>query len=305
MIKAQHLTKSFDGFCALNDISCSIDAGSIYGLVGSNGAGKSTLIRILAGVYRQDDGEATLGGAPIYDNPEALSRIAYVPDELYFIPGASMDRTADMYKCCFARFDRERYRRLAERLSLDRKAPISTFSKGMKRQAATVLALSTMPDFILFDETFDGLDPVMRNYVKSVICEDVLDRGAAALISSHSLRELEDSCDQLALLHRGGLVLESDIQNLKTAQFKVQLAFAEEYDRTLFEGIPRMCILHFAKHGSVASMIVRGDREDVASSLRALSPLLLDILPLTLEEVFTYELEALGYNFDPELGGLS
>lgn len=305
MIKAQHLTKSFGDFCALNDISCSIDAGSIYGLVGSNGAGKSTLIRILAGVYRQDRGAAVLGDRPIYNNPEVLSRIAYVPDELYFLPGASMDRTADMYKSCYARFDRERYRKLSDRLSLNRKATISTFSKGMKRQAATVLALSTLPDFILFDETFDGLDPVMRNYVKSVICEDVVDRGAAALFSSHSLRELEDSCDQLALLHRGGLVLESDIQNLKTAQFKVQIAFAEDFDKSLFENIPRMCVLRFVKHGSVANMIVRGDRDDVSSSLRALSPLLLDILPLTLEEVFTYELEALGYNLDPELGGLS
>lgn len=304
MIKAQHLTKSFGSFCALNNISCTVENGCIYGLVGSNGAGKSTFIRILAGVYRQDSGEAYLDGKAIYDNPDSLARIAYVPDELYFIPGASMDRMADMYKSCYARFDRERYMKLASRLSLNTKAQISTFSKGMKRQAATVLALSTLPDFILFDETFDGLDPVMRNYVKGIICEDVVDRGASAIISSHSLRELEDSCDQLALLHKGGLVLESDIQNLKTAQFKVQIAFDEDFDAKRFENIPRMCVLRFTKHGSVANMIVRGDREDVASSLRALSPLLLDILPLTLEEVFTYELEALGYNFDPELGGM-
>ncbi len=304
MIKAQHLTKSFGDFCALNNISCTVEDGCIYGLVGSNGAGKSTFIRILAGVYRQDGGEALLDGETIFNNPAALARIAYVPDELYFIPGASMDRMAEMYKSCYARFDRERYMKLARRLSLNTKAPVSTFSKGMKRQAATVLALSTMPDFILFDETFDGLDPVMRNYVKSVICEDVVDRGASAVISSHSLRELEDSCDQLALLHRGGLVLESDIQNLKTAQFKVQIAFNGDFDETRFADIPRMCVLRFVKHGSVANMIVRGDREDVSSSLRALSPLLLDILPLTLEEVFTYELEALGYNFDPELGGM-
>ena len=300
MIKVENLTKKFEKFCALNAVTCTINDGCIYGMVGSNGAGKSTFLRLLTGVYRPDGGTASIDGDEIYNNPKILSRIAYVPDELYFLPGANMHRMAEMYQSCYARFDTERFKKLASRLSLDIKKPISTFSKGMKRQAATILALATMPDYIFFDETFDGLDPVMRNYVKSIICEDVIDRGASAVITSHSLRELEDTCDQLALLHRGGLILESDIHDLKTAQFKVQIAFAEEYSREKFENIPGMKILHFVKHGSVANMIVKGDRDAVAASMRAMSPVILDILPLTLEEVFTYEMEALGYAFDFE-----
>ena len=298
MIKVQNITKNFDDFCALNNISCTINDGCIYGMVGSNGAGKSTFLRILTGVYKADEGHVTIDGEKVWDNPSVKSRIAYVPDELYFLPGASMERMAKLYESTCATFDRGRFTELAAKLGLNTKKPVTTFSKGMKRQAATILALSTKPDYIFFDETFDGLDPVMRNYVKSIICEDVIDRGASAIITSHSLRELEDTCDQLALLHRGGLVLESDIQNLTTAQFKVQIAFGEDYGREKFENLPGMCILHFTKHGSVSNMIVRGDREDVANILRAMNPLILDILPLTLEEVFTYEMEALGYTFD-------
>jgi ABC-2 type transport system ATP-binding protein len=205
---------------------------------------------------------------------------------------------AELYRHNFDTFDRERFLRLASTFGLNGKKSISTFSKGMKRQAATILALATRPDYIFFDETFDGLDPIMRNYVKSIICQDVLDRGATAVITSHSLRELEDTCDQLALLHKGGLVLQSDIQNLKTAQFKVQIAFAEDYNREKFESIEGMKILHFVKHGSVTNMIVKGDREHICTTLKELQPLILDVLPLTLEEVFTYEMEALGYSFE-------
>ena len=294
MIKAEHLTKKFDDFCALNDISCTINDGCIYGMVGSNGAGKSTFLRIITGVYKADKGEVTIDGVSVWENPSVKGRIGYVPDELYFLPGASMNRMADMYSSFYPRFDRERFRTLTGSFGLDPKKQISTFSKGMKRQAATILSLSTRPDYIFFDETFDGLDPVMRNYVKSIICEDVIDRGATAVITSHSLRELEDTCDQLALLHRGGLVFQSDIQNLKTAQFKVQIALRGDYDRSAF---PDIDILHFVKHGSVSNMIVRGDRDEVYEKLKKMDPAVLDILPLTLEEVFTYEMEALGYSF--------
>ena len=183
---------------------------------------------------------------------------------------------------------------LAENLRLDRKKNIATFSKGMKRQAAIMLALSCCPKYMFFDETFDGLDPVMRNLIKAIICQEVEDRHAVAVITSHSLRELEDTCDQLALLHKGGLVLESELIDLKTNMFKVQTAFLDEYDRGRFEGIN---ILHFAKRGSVSNIIVRGDREEIIARFNALHPVILDILPLTLEEVFTYEVEALGYDF--------
>ncbi len=170
----------------------------------------------------------------------------------------------------------------------------------MKRQAATILALACRADYLFFDETFDGLDPIMRNLVKSLICGDVLERGATVIVTSHSLRELEDTCDQLALLHQGGIVLESDVQNLKTSLFKIQIAFSREYNQQLFSELD---ILHFAKRGSVSSMIVRGDRDAVVEWLRGQQPSVLDVLPLTLEEVFTYEMEALGYSFRAEGDG--
>lgn len=294
MIKATNLTKRFGNFTALENISCTINDGCIYGMVGSNGAGKSTLLRIITGVYKQDGGEITIDGGTVWDNPEIKQKFTYVPDELYFLPSATMDRMASLYRSIYKSFDTARYKELTGVFGLNPKKPITTFSKGMKRQAATILALACRPEYIFFDETFDGLDPVMRNYVKSLICEDVIERHASAIITSHSLRELEDTCDQLALLHKGGLVVESDIQNLKTAQFKIQIAFNYPYDRELFEGIQ---ISHFIKHGSVSNMIVRGDREETVSKLSALSPSVLDILPLSLEEVFTYEMEALGYSF--------
>ena len=297
MIKTEHLTKKFGDLTALNDISCTINDGCIYGLAGSNGAGKSTLLRLIAGVYKPEKGNVTVDGAPVYENPKVKERITFVADDLFFLPGASMNRMADLYAAVYKRFDRKRYKELTSLFGLDPKKPINTFSKGMKRQAATILALSARSDYILFDETFDGLDPVMRNFVKKIVCEDILDRNATAVITSHSLRELEDTCDQLALLHKGGLILQSDVQNLKTGLFKVQVAFREEYDKTKFEG---MNILQFIKHGMVASMIIRGDQEKTVARLKAMNPAVLDVLPLTLEEVFTYEMEALGYKYSLE-----
>lgn len=294
MIEAKNVSKSFDGFKALDNISCVIPDGCIYGLVGTNGAGKSTLLRLLTGVYRQDGGQVLFDGAGVYENPDVKKDIVYVPDELYFLPGANMNRMAQLYKSVYPGFDNKSFIRLAADLKLDTKKSIAAFSKGMKRQASIVLALACRPRYMFFDETFDGLDPVMRNIVKAIICQDVEDRKAAAIITSHSLRELEDTCDQLALLHSGGLVLESEISKLKTNLFKIQTAFLDEYDRGRFEGLD---ILHFSKRGSVSNIIVRGDREKIVEQINVLRPVILDILPLTLEEVFTYEVEALGYDF--------
>jgi len=295
MITTKNLTKKFDTVNALENVTCTIQNGCIYGMVGSNGAGKSTFLRVLSGVYRADGGEALLDGEPIWENPSAKSKIAYVPDELYYIPNANLKRMGKMYAALYPQFDWDTFNTLIKDLNLPADRGINTFSKGMRRQALTILALSAKPEYIFFDETFDGLDPVMRNYIKKLICQDVVDRKATAIITSHSLRELEDTCDQLALLHRGGLILESDVQNLKTSKYKIQIAFNDEYDRSRFEGID---IVSFQKHGSVTNMIVNGDRDETLMRLSALNPALLDILPLTLEEVFTYEMEALGYTFN-------
>ncbi len=224
MIEVKNLTKRFQDFTALENVSCTIDSGCIYGMVGSNGAGKSTLLRVLTGIYQADSGRVQVDGQPVWENPIVKKRIAYVPDELYFLNG-NLVRMEHMYRSIYADFDPTRFQALCKKLDLPRNKSVGQFSKGMRRQAATILALSRRPDYLLFDETFDGLDPVMRQYVKSLICDDVLERGASAIITSHSLRELEDLCDQLALLHKGGLVLERGIEHLKTEQVKIQISF--------------------------------------------------------------------------------
>lgn len=294
MIKVDGVTKTFEGYKALDNVTCHIPEGCIYGMVGSNGAGKSTLLRLLTGVYKADKGTVEIDGRGIYENPALKNEIAFVPDELYFLNNTNMKRMARLYQSVFPNFDMDRFLQLSQLFRLDIKKGINTFSKGTKRQAATVLAISCRPRFLFLDETFDGLDPVMRNLVKNLICQDVDERKTTAILTSHSLRELEDTCDQLALLHQGGLVFESDIMNLKTSLFKVQIAFLEPYNKSKFTGLE---LLHYAQSGSVSNMIVKGDEEATIQHLKVMSPVILDILPLTLEEVFTYEMEALGYAF--------
>ena len=294
MISAKNLTMKFGDFTALNNLCCEIPNSCIYGLVGSNGAGKSTFLRLISGVYRPQAGEITIDGAPVYENPDVKQKVLYVPDELYFLPQSNMSEMARFYAAIYKNFSFERFENLTKTFGLNKESNINTFSKGMKRQAATILALSAMPEFLFFDETFDGLDPVMRNLVKQVIYNDVLERKTTTIITSHSLRELEDTCDQLALLHKGGIVFESDIQNLKTSLFKVQVAFSESFSKEKFTGID---ILNYTQVGSVANFIVRGDKGLIVSKLGGMSPLIIDVLPLNLEEVFIYEMEALGYAF--------
>lgn len=300
MIKAFDVSKKFDDFPALSGLNCTIPNGCVYGLVGANGAGKSTFLRLIMGIYQADSGKLTLDDEDIYENVAKKQNMVFVPDELFFLPQSSMNRMASLYKANYPKFSSERYSYLTGVFGLDPKKNINTFSKGMRRQAATILALSCMADYIFFDETFDGLDPVMRNLVKKVIYDDVSARGATAVITSHSLRELEDVCDQLALLHKGGILFESDIQDLKTALFKMQVVFDYPYERDLFEGIE---ILNFHKKGSVSNLIVRGDKDGVSAIIAKKNPLLMEVLPLSLEEVFLYEMETLGYAFEIDLGG--
>ena len=298
MITAKDLTKKFDSFTALNALNCKIPEGCIYGMVGSNGAGKSTLLRLISGIYKPDGGSIEIDGKEVYDNTDVKGRLVFVPDELYFLQRSNLVRMAKLYSSVYKRFSYDRFKQLTDTFKLNPNAMIGTFSKGMKRQAATILALSCNADYILFDETFDGLDPVMRNLVKNLLYNDVMERNATAVITSHSLRELEDTCDPLSLLHKGGIIFESDVDNLKTSLFKIQVAFPEEYDRSKFQGID---ILSYTKHGSVASLIVRGDREETAAKVKAMQPVLFEILPLSLEEVFVYEMDALGYEFSEVL----
>lgn len=294
MIQAENITMRFNDFVALNNLTCTIPDSCIYGLIGSNGAGKSTFLRLISGVYKPESGNISIDGEPVWENPAAKAKIVYVPDDLHFLPQSNMNRMADFYKSLYPDFSMERFRNLTATFKLNPAANLGTFSKGMRRQAATILALSTMPKYLFFDETFDGLDPVMRNLVKQVIYNDVLERKTTTIITSHSLRELEDGCDQLALLHKGGIVFESDVTNLKTSLFKVQIGFREPFTKEKFEGID---MVSYTQMGSVASCIIRGEKEEIAPRLTAMNPVLIDFLPLTLEEVFVYEMEALGYAF--------
>ncbi len=297
MIAVNQVTKRFGNTVALSALSCNIPSGCIYGLVGSNGAGKSTLLRLINGVYKQDEGSICLDGQEVYDNPVVKERFVFVPDELYFLPQSGMARMAKFYAANYRRFDWARFEVLCGLFKLNKNANLNTFSKGMRRQAALILALSTRADYLFMDETFDGLDPVMRTLVKKVLYSDIEERNATAVITSHSLRELEDTCDQLALLHQGGILFESEVQTLKTSLHKVQVAFDEPFDRHRFDSLP---MVTYHQTGCVASLILKGDRDQNAERIREMKPVLFEIVPLTLEEVFIYEMQALGYSFETE-----
>lgn len=302
MIKTENLTKSFDGNIAVCDVSCNIPEGCIYGMVGSNGAGKSTFLRLLCGVYRADSGTILFDGEDVYENTNVKKDIVFVPDDLYFLPGANIGRMAKLYSRAYESFDFERYSMLLSYFKLPANRPINSFSKGMKRQAAIILALSAKPKHIFFDETFDGLDPVMRSFVKSLIYDDVASRNMTTVLSSHSLRELEDICDSLVLLHNGKIVLENNISELKGDVYKVQVAFGYNYDKSLFEGLN---ITQFSKQGSVSNIIVKGELEHTKAFIESKNPVLCEILPLTLEEVFTQKMKEFGYDFSEILDGIN
>ncbi len=294
MIKIENLTKKFEDSIALDNVSCTIPDGCIYGMVGSNGAGKSTIIRTLCGVYRADCGKVLIDDMDIYENPIIKKDVVFVPDELYFLSGANIKRMAELYRRAYENFDDERFNMLMDYFKLPLKRPINSFSKGMKRQAAIILALSAKPRYIFFDETFDGLDPVMRSFVKSLIYDDVAARNMTTVLASHSLRELEDICDSLVLLHNGKVLLENNISELKTSVYKVQVAFDYDYDKSLFDGLN---VSQFSKQGTVSNIIIKGEMEETKAFIENKKPVLFDILPLTLEEVFTEKMKEFGYDF--------
>lgn len=292
MIEVQNLTKSFSGFQALSSASLTVPTGSIYGLVGPNGAGKSTLIRHLTGIYRQDSGAALLDGVPIYENPDAKVRIATIPDDWYFFPQANTLDMMHFYKGIYPKFDTERYEALKEAFSIDEKASIRRLSKGMQKQVAFWLALCCMPDYLILDEPVDGLDPVMRRQVWSLIMGDVAARGTTVLVSSHNLRELEDVCDHVGIMNHGQVLLERSLSELQDNTLKIQLVFADYQEPVLPEGLE---VLHHTAVGRVNTYIIRGNSQQAQEQIAALNPLLMDAVPLTLEEIFIYELGGADY----------
>ena len=295
MIQIKDLTKTFGNTKVLENLNCTIKTGCIYGLIGANGAGKSTLMRIITGIYQKDSGTITVDGEELIDVAELKEKIVYVPDDLFFYSNYTILDTAKYYEAMYENFDMEYLKKLAKILKLDTNRKISTFSKGMKRQCALICALATKSKYMFFDETFDGLDPVIRNTMKKIIANLMEENNTTIVMTSHNLRELEDICDNLGLLHKGGILFESEIDDIKTNMFKVQISLPNDFSKDSFKDIE---ILNFKKIGSVATIIIN-DKEGIAKKkLERLKPIILDFLPLTLEEVFIYEMEALGYEFN-------
>ena len=288
MIEAKAVSKSFDGFLALNDLDMTVPKGSIYGLVGPNGAGKSTILRHLCGVYRPDSGVITIEGQPVYENPAIKGRMVVIPDDVYYYGSASVREMMKFYRGMYPTFSMERFEKLAEAFpEVDAKRPIRRMSKGMQKQAAFWLAMSCCPDYLLLDEPVDGLDPVMRRQVWSLLMGDVAERGTTVLVSSHNLRELEDVCDHVGILSHGQVVIERSLSQLQGTTVKLQVAFPDGVQPGLPQG---MEVLHQSQLGRVYTYIVRGRADEVQQQVEAIHPLFVEALPLSLEEIFIYEM---------------
>ena len=288
MIQVNNVVKTFDGSRALDGLTMRVERGSIYGLVGPNGSGKSTILRHITGVYRPDSGSVLVEGKPVYEDPEVKARIAVIPDELYYFNSASTRDMMRFYRGIYPKFDPERYETLRKAFpEVDEKAPIRRLSKGMQKQSAFWLALCCDPEILVLDEPVDGLDPVMRRQVWSLLMGDVAQRGTTVLVSSHNLRELEDVCDHVGILSHGRVLLERSLTDLQDNVVKLQVAFNEPE----LPQLPKdMNILHIGQLGRVYTLIVRGDPSEIKTRMAAYSPILLEALPLSLEEIFIYEL---------------
>ena len=285
MIEIRSLVKSFDGFRALDGLNLSVPDGAVYGLCGSNGAGKSTAIRHLAGILRQDSGEVLINGEEVFENPDMKGRIAYIPDEVFFYTQATIHDMMKLYRDVFPHFSKERFEKLGSAFEIDPKRLIRKLSKGMQKQAAFWLALSTTPDFLLLDEPVDGLDPLMRRQIWSVLLADVAERGTTVLVSSHNLRELEDVCDHVGIVDRGKMLLERSLSDLQENTVKIQAVFREGQTVP-----PELDVVHTSSTGRLQQLVIRGKADEVSRIIEETEPVYMDVIPLTLEEIFIYEL---------------
>lgn len=285
MIEVKGLIKEFEGFRALDGLDINVPKGSVYGLVGPNGAGKSTVIRHLTGILRQDSGEVLIDGEPVFENPNVKKRIAYIPDEIFYHTQATIRDMMCFYRDIYPSFSEERFEALGKCFDIDPKRRMRRLSKGMQKQAAFWLALSAVPDVIVLDEPVDGLDPVMRRQVWKLLLDDVTERGTTVLVSSHNLRELEDVCDHVGIMNKGRMLLERSLADLQDNIVKIQLAMPD--GGTLPENLD---IVHSTQTGRLQQLIVRGSAEYVTNLVEDARPLFMDVLPLSLEEIFIYEI---------------
>ena len=293
MIKIKNVNKTFSCVKAVDQITLTIQNGLVFGMLGTNGAGKSTLLRMMAGVLKPDNGQLYIDGEQIWDNPNAKSKIFYISDEQFYYPNATPTDLISFYKNYYPAFDVVRFREYLNNFGLDYNRKISTFSKGMKKQVSILLGICSNASYLLCDETFDGLDPVMRQAIKSLFAKEIEDRGLTPIIASHNLRELEDICDHIGLLHKGGVLLSKDLMELKCNLIKVQCVLPMEFDEPLNH---MLNIVKMQRKGRLLTMTIRGKEEEIESAIQSMNPIYYESLPLTLEEIFISETEVVGYD---------
>lgn len=290
MIEVKDVIKSYDGVKALDGLTLTVPAGAVYGMVGPNGAGKSTIIRHITGILKPDSGSITVDGQPVFENPPVKARMAYIPDDVFYFPQACVADMMKFYSRIYPTFDADRYKKLGDVFGIDPKKPIRRLSKGMQKQAAFWLTVSMRPDILILDEPVDGLDPVMRRQVWSIVMADVAENGTTVLVSSHNLRELEDVCDHVGIMNHGKMLMEHSLSELQDNIMKVQLALPDGVE------LPGdLDIMNASSSGRLQVLILRGKAEEVTNKLAAVGPLFMDVVPLTLEEIFIYELGGADY----------
>ena len=287
MIEVKKLVKTFDGFTALDSATLTVPKGAVYGLVGPNGAGKSTLLRHITGVYKQDSGQVLVNGVPVFENRHVKERIVSIPDDWFYYNQSTIREMAKLYAGMYPQFDGGRFEKLRELFHLPEKKPIRRMSKGMQRQAAFWITMSCLPEYLVLDEPVDGLDPVMRRQVWQVLLDDVSARGTTVLLSSHNLRELEDVCDHVGIMDKGKVLLERTLSDLQDNTVKIQVAYKTAEEPTL---PAELQVLHHSRVGRVHTYIMHGSSEEICRRMQITDPVLLEAIPLTLEEIFIYEL---------------
>lgn len=294
MIEIQNATKRFGDFAALENLTLQIKPGCIYGLVGPNGSGKSTLLRLIAGVYRPDEGKVVIDDAPTWENSTLKDEIFYLSDDLYFPPKSTTEDLLKFYRSMYSGFSDLLCAQLKSAFPIDTTKRLSGFSKGMRRQAALLAALSCQPKYLLLDEAFDGLDPVIRLLVKKLLAQQIADHELTVVITSHNLRELEDLCDHIGLLHKGSVLFEQELDDLKFGLCKIQAVFQKPVDWAQ----SGLNLLQVQQKGSMVTLLVRGDAETAMRTVQGFGPVFAEVLPLTLEEIFIGEMEAVGYDYN-------
>lgn len=308
MIELKNTVKNFDSYTALDGVSLKIDKGTAFGLLGSNGAGKSTILRLISGIYSPESGEVLIDGEKVFDNTDAKQKVFFINDETVQFGAFTLKKLKNYYKNYYSNFSDEIFETLLKKTGLPLDKKINTFSKGMKRQAIVIIGLACRTDYLLLDEAFDGLDPTMRIIVKKMLVDAMLDRKLTTIISSHNLKEINEVCDTAALIHNGKIVFCRDIDDVKGSVHKIQVVFNKNEDGSVAsytkedfaqEGIE---ILHYEQSQSICFIIAKGDIEAIKASLLTKRPMLTEVIPLTLEEIFIYELEVLGYDSSDNIG---